>query len=288
VIPEAASRINALSAGDVHLATEVAPDEIAGVERQSALEVVGGAINNIRVLNYGTFGGPMQDPRIRRAMNLAIDRRAVAAQLLGGRVGVPNGYQWPAYGDMFIEDFAGPRYDPDAARRLLEEAGYAGQPIEYRTQVSYYAAELSTAEVIQQMWQAVGLNIDVKICENWSQVYAQPNYAVFNGSINMVYPDTMGALYVLYGPNGFIRFQAQSWRDDEFDKIGAMLATSIGRDERRQLHRRILELFDTIDPPGTVLHETGMLYGKRRDIPWSPQPTPFMDFGPFNPGTRKA
>jgi len=286
VIPEAASRFNALAASDVQIVTEVTPDQIAGIERHAALQVAGGAINNIRVLNYGTFGGPMRDPRIRRAMNFAIDRELITGALLAGRVGVPKGYQWPAYGDMYIEDFAAPRHDPDAARKLLHEAAYSGEPIEYRTQTNYYAAELATAQAIQQMWEAVGLKVDLKVCENWGQVFAQPNYAVFNGSINMVYPDAMGALYVLYGPNGFIRFQANAWKSDAFDRIGATLATPIGRDERRALHRRILELFDSEDPPGTVLHQTPMLYGKRRDIAWVPQPTPFMDFGPFNPATR--
>lgn len=288
VTPEAASRVNALAAGDVHLATEITPDQIADIERHPALQVVGGAINNIRVLNYGTFGGPLVDVRLRRALNLAIDRDLIAKELLGGRVWVPRSYQWPAYSDMFIEDFPPPQYDPHAARNLLRDAGYSGQPIEYRTTNSYYTAELATAQVLQQMWEEVGFKVDLRVLENWTQVFAQPNHAVFNGSINMVYPDMMGALFVLYGPNGFIRHQAKSWKNDEFDAIGARLAGAVSREERRRLHRRALEIFTQEDPPGTVLHETGMFYGKRKEVAWTPQRSPSMDFGPFNPSARNG
>ncbi|WP_349963101.1 ABC transporter substrate-binding protein [Rhizobium sp. ZPR3] len=282
VMPEAASRVNALAAGDVHIITEVTPDQVTDIQGRSRLEVVGGAINNIRVLNYGTLGGPLADRTIRMALNLAIDRSLIAQQLFGGKVTVPRGFQWPEYGDLYIKDYPTPAYDPDAARQALKRAGYSGQPIEYRTQANYYTAELDTAQALQQMWQSVGVNVQLKVCENFTQVFAQPNNAIFNGSINMVYPDLMGSIYPLYGPNGFIHYQAKSWDNPEFDRIGETLATTLDVNERRQLHRRALDIFGEIDPPGTVLHETAMLYGKQANVPWSPQRTPMMDFGPFS------
>lgn len=286
IMPEAASRANALLAGDVHLITEVSPDQIPQIEGRPTLEVVGGGINNLRVLNFGTFDGPLKDVRIRRALSLAIDRELIAKEFFAGRVGVPQGYQFAAYGDMFIADFPKPAYDLEAAKRLLREANYSGQPIEYRTTNAYYTAELATAQILQQMWAAAGIRVELKVVENWSQVFAQPINAIFNGSINMVYPDMIGALYVLYGPNGFIRFQAKSWKSDEFDEIGRSMQTLTDRGRRRALHKRALEIFAVDDPPGLPLHETGMFYGKRRDVAWAPGPLPYMDFGPFNPAAR--
>ncbi|UVK49671.1 ABC transporter substrate-binding protein (plasmid) [Mesorhizobium sp. AR02] len=282
VMPEAASRVNALAAGDAHIITEVTPDQIATIKGHGNLDVVGGPINNIRCVNYGTFGGPLKDVRIRQALNLSIDREAIAKQLFSGMVDVPRGFQWQAYGDMFVENFPMPAYDPDAAKKLLSEAGYSGAPIEYRILANYYTAELDVAQTLQQMWQAVGINVQLKVCENWGQMFAQPNYAIFDGSADMIYPDILGSLWTNYGPDGFIRFEAKSWSNTEFDEIGKKLQTLTDRTERRTLHERVLKIFNEIDPPGTVLYNTPMLYGKRGDIAWLPHRTPMMDFGPFN------
>ena len=286
VLPEGAARLSALAAGDVHVMTEVAPDQIAEIRSVAGLDVVGGAVNNIRVLNFGTLGGPLADVRLRRALSLAIDRELLVQALLGGLVQIPAGYQWPAYGDMFVADFPQPRHDPALARHLLQQLGYAGQPIEYRVMPAYYTAELSTAQALQQMWADVGLNVNLKIVENWQAVFSQPNNAIFNGSINMVYPDAMGSLFLLYGKHGFIRHQARSWKSDRFDAICDALLQTEAPAERSALHREILQILAEEDPPGMILHEAGMFYGVRKDSGWQPQRSPAMNFGPFNPGLR--
>jgi peptide/nickel transport system substrate-binding protein len=283
VVPEAASRANGLLAGDFAIATEINPDQFAQLRARPELAVAGGPILNIRCLNFGSGAGPLRDPRIRRALAAAIDRDLIARTLYDGLVDVPQGFQWPAYGDMFIADWPKPAYDPDQAKQLLREAGYRGEPIPYRTQNNYYTAEIATAQALAGMWQDVGLAVELRIAENWTQVYAQPNDAIFNGSANMIYPDLMGALWPFYGPTGFIRTQAHAWNNQEFVEIGQRLAARIDRDERKRLHRRVLEIFDRDDPPSTPLHFTGMFYGKRRDVAWQPYPWPAMDFGPFNP-----
>ncbi|MFD0391489.1 ABC transporter substrate-binding protein [Tistrella bauzanensis] len=109
VVPEASARVNGLAAGDWRLATELGTDQIPLVERRGGLEVTGGPIANTRVLNYGTrAGGPLADVRVRRALGMAIDRKLIVDQLFAGRVDVPKGYQWPAYGGMFVADAAAP------------------------------------------------------------------------------------------------------------------------------------------------------------------------------------
>lgn len=282
VVPEAAGRANGLLAGDYDLVTDLAPDQIPQIEAKSDLEVVGGSILNMRVLNFDTTEGVMRDPRVRRAVGLAIDRNAITEALYGGRVGVPNGFQWKAYGDMYLADFEGAKYDPDLARKLLAEAGYAGERIVYRGHASYYTAELQTSQILLEMWKQVGLNVELQVVENWSQIWERPNGGIFNGSINMVYPDVSGTLWPLYGPTGFIRTLAGAWSNDRFDELGNELLTMVDREKRAGVHREILEIFERKDPPATVLHDSGMFYGKRKDVVWQPYPLPYMDFGPLN------
>jgi peptide/nickel transport system substrate-binding protein len=42
----------------------------------------------------------------------------------------------------------------------------------------------------------------------------------------------------------------------------------------------MLAIYDTEDSPGTVLHQFGLFYGKRRDVAWRPLPVEWMDFRP--------
>jgi peptide/nickel transport system substrate-binding protein len=282
-VPEAAARVAALLSGGVALATEISPDQIAEIERRPGFEVTGGAIANHRVLNFDTLNGPLRDVRLRRALSLAIDRDLIARSFFADRVTVPQGHQWSAYGDLFIADWPKPAFDPGRARSLLREAGYGGSVIPYRTTNQYYTAEMATAQILREMWAAVGLNVELRVVENWTQVFARPVGGVFNGSINMVYPDLMGSLWPLYGPDGFIRRTTATWDNVEFAEIGARLSALMDRQARHAAHRRVLEIFTEVDPPGTVLHATPMFYGKRRDLRWQPYPVAQMDFGPFNP-----
>lgn len=64
---------------------------------------------------------------------------------------VPHGTQMRSFGDVFIEDHQPATYQPDAARALLEEVSYAGEPISYRYLRDYYTGETDTAQILGQM-----------------------------------------------------------------------------------------------------------------------------------------
>ncbi len=73
-----------------------------------AARVVGGPIQNIRVLAYDKNHPVLADARIRRALGLAIDRKAIVDALYAGRTTIPPGHQNPAYGDLYMPDYPAP------------------------------------------------------------------------------------------------------------------------------------------------------------------------------------
>lgn len=105
---------------------------------------------------------PLDDPRLRRALSLAVDRRALVTY-------VARGGQTPA-ADLVPDGLAGyrglglPLFDPDEARRLLAEAGYARGADVPPITVIYNTAEghKQIAEAIQQMWRE-HLGIEVRL-----------------------------------------------------------------------------------------------------------------------------
>ena len=281
VAPEVAGRITGLKTGRYQIVTDIPYDQLAELSGQPELEVAGGPIANNRVLVFDQNNAVLRDPRIRRALALAIDRQLIVDTLWGGKVGIPRGNQLPAFGPLYLADWPAPAYDPDAARALLKEAGYRGQPIEYRSLTNYYANEVATAQVLLEMWKAVGLNVVLQVKENFSQVVERtPSRGIRNWSNTMAYPDPVGLAWRLYGARGPAQLGNKEWTNAEFNQLGSLLETSVDTAERQRTWRRMMEIMEHEDPVATVLHQFAIFYGKRKDVLWKPIPVEFMDLRP--------
>jgi peptide/nickel transport system substrate-binding protein len=283
-VPEVSSRVNGLLSGEYHFACDIPPDQIAGIERNRAFEVQGGTIPNHRLTVFDRNHALLRDPRIRRAFTHAIDRQAIVDSLWAGRTSIPRGLQWEFYGDMFQADWAVPGYDPAEARRLLREAGYRGDPIPYRLLNNYYTNQTTTAQVLTEMWRAAGLNVQIEMKENWSQILERsPTRAVRDWSNSGLFSDPVSSLVNQHGPNGQQQ-QVGEWTNEEFNRLSVELETSTDRAKRRAMFRRMLEIAEREDPAYTVLHQNATFTAKRRDIRWKSAPAFAMDFRSGNWG----
>ena len=277
VVPELAARLAGLATGAFDLIVDVSPDLIPEVERAGRAVVRGGAIPNTRYVNFDVGHPVLADARVRRALSLAVDRDAIVASLWASRTAVPRGFQSTAFGELFIADFPAPRHDLAAARALLREAGYQGQPIPYRVMQNYYPLEVQTAQVLVEMWAAAGLNVRIDMVEGLAQSRRMPIHALWNESTLMFFPDPLSMVLRTHGPNGVFQ-RITPWKNAEFNEIAVHLEASADAAERRRLHRRALEIVDRDDPPCLILHDNAVLYGMRRDLAWRPADSVIMDF----------
>lgn len=281
VIPETASRMNALAAGEVDIITDISPDMFPQIENHPDLEVAGGTVANIRALVIDETDPVLGKVGVRRALSLAIDRKALVQALWGDRLTIPNGYQLSSFGDAYIEDFPQPAYDPDLARQLLAEAGYAGETITYKLLNNYYPNQVSTAQVMVEMWKAVGLNVELQMMENFGQIQTSPVHAIYDSSNTATIPDPLGFPWRIFGPSGQ-NVRLGLWRNEEYFALGEELKVTVDAERRRPIIRKMLEIVDREDPPIVILHGSGQFYGKRKDVRWVAGQTLDLDFGPFN------
>jgi peptide/nickel transport system substrate-binding protein len=125
--------------------------------------VTGGTFNNI-VLYVDR--APFDDPRVRKALRLAMDRPQMSDAITGG-VGIPADDQpiSPAY-EYFDKAIPLRKADLAQARQLLKEAGH-GSGFEHRLVVSNSpASREKTAVVVQAMAEQIGIRFNIELMDN--------------------------------------------------------------------------------------------------------------------------
>lgn len=277
-VPEVASRIAGLRAGEFDFACDIPPDQIAEIERVPGLKVQGGLVTNHRIVVFDRNHPVLANPKIRLAMAHAIDCQAIVDSLWAGRARVPAGLQFDFYGDMLVKGWTVPSYDPALARALLREANYQGGEIIYRARNNYYTAEIATAQILVEFWRAVGLNIRLEVKENWPQVLdrAGPR-GVRDWSNSAVFDDPVSSLVNQHGPNGAQQTNGE-WSNAEMNALSGELEAGIDPARRHTVFARMLEICEREDPAYIVLHQNAVFTGHKAALPWTQPPSFFMDF----------
>ena len=278
VVPEVATRINGLLAGQFDFICDVPPDQIPGIEKNPKFEVLGSTIVNHRITVFDKNHPRLADPRIRQAFTHAIDRQAIVDALWSGRTRVPAGLQWEFYGPMFVENWTVPAYDLAKAKSLLKEANYKGDPIPYRLLNNYYTNQVSTAQVLVEMWRAAGLNVQIEMKENWQQIFdGNSPRAVRDWSNSAGFNDPISSLVAQHGPQGQQQ-QVGEWTNDEMNRLSTAMEIETDMGKRKAMFKRMLEICEREDPAYTVLHQNATFTAKRRDIKWKASPSFAMEF----------
>ncbi len=281
-VPEVPSRVAGLLSGQYQFACDIPPDQISDIEKNPAFEVQGGTILNHRLTVFDKNHAQLQNPLVRRALTHSIDRQAIVDSLWAGRTKVPAGLQWDYYGDMFHADWTVPEYNPTLARDLLRQAGYKGDPIPYRLLNNYYTNQNATAQILVEMWRSAGINVEINMVENWTQIMARGDArAIRDWSNSAPFSDPVSSIVNQHGPNGQQQ-QIGEWSNAEMNQLCEVLETSTDRARRKTAFRRMLEICEREDPAYTVLNQNATFTAKPKALRWKASPAFAMDFRPGN------
>ena len=160
----------AFQAGQLHKTDQVPLDKVPYYRRTRPELIRIDPYEGVYFYRINIARKPLDNPKVRLALNLAVDRDAIVKNILREDQKPATGYTPPGMGDYQPLDKM--QYDPERARQLLAEAGYPngkGFPkftIHFNTLESHRAI----AEAIQQMWKEE-LNIDVGLENQEWKVY---------------------------------------------------------------------------------------------------------------------
>jgi len=159
-IPEEATRVAELLAGSVDMIHPVTPDFVEQLRAAGmTLEIVPGTATRMLMMNVRE-GSPFADPEVRRAMNMAVDKRAIVEFIYGGLA--VAFHQVPGVGqEGFIEGYAPFSYDPEAALAVLCKVT---EPIELIVQQQWQLA----AEAVDEQLRGYGMNVITVVLDNAS------------------------------------------------------------------------------------------------------------------------
>lgn len=185
-IPNPATRIASLLAGDVHAIENVPTPDLNRVRGNSSLSLFSKVSNRLIYLYPDTVRdkspfvtdkegkplnkNPLKDARVRQAMSMAINREAIKDRVMEG-LAAPSNNLVPIMLFGYNPQLKDVKYDPDGAKKLLAEAGYPnGFGLTLHTPNNRYINDERIAQTVAQMFTRIG--IDTKVEAAPMSVYA--------------------------------------------------------------------------------------------------------------------
>lgn len=162
VIPEAAQRTIALETGEIDLAYDIIPNDLVRIEENPDLTLYEAPSLTAFYISMNMNSEPFTDQRVRDAINLAIDRQLIIDTIASGSGEAADAIIAPA---VFGYHSPGAyEYNPEKAKELLAEAGYA-DGFETNLCVNDNQIRIEVCQAIQAMLQDVGIRTTVDVLE---------------------------------------------------------------------------------------------------------------------------
>jgi peptide/nickel transport system substrate-binding protein len=163
---QVATRVNALVSGETEVMHTQDGDSVARLRREAedgAIEVDEFTQNNDTayvLLHSGDPESPLHDRRVRRALAMAFDAQTYIEARSGGVTQEANG-PFPPGSAGHLDDTGHPQFDPEAAADLVAEWEAENGPLEVSLSTNTDEANLTSAQLVEQFWEEVGVDVEL-------------------------------------------------------------------------------------------------------------------------------
>ncbi len=186
---------------------------------------------------------PFQDVRVRKAVQMSIDRQAILDALYGGRGQVEQGI-FPHGLIGFNPDQEEIKYDPEAAKALLAEAGYAdGFDMEIAADSSASDTMTMALEIVSDQLAEVGIRAEIKNYDEstWLETRKSGELGSFMSTWSADYNDPDNFIYTFFGNEEKTRIRSINYPDTEVMERVAKARTIVNEDERLAEYKALEE-----------------------------------------------
>ncbi len=288
-INDPAARLAQLRAGQIDFTVDLAPDQRKEVESDPNLQVVARPSYNVGYLALNPSYKPLSDGRVRQAIAYAINRPAIV-QAFWGELAAHNAHFLPpplAWAQS--PDLKPYPHDPQKAKQLLSDAGYAkGFDLElWYMPVSrpYFPTPKPIAEAFAADLSAIGIRVNLKT-KDWAAYLADrrkpPGYQSFMLGWTGDYGDPDSFYYPHFGPGA--TSDIGNWKNDRmFTLLNQGRATG-DRSARAKIYAQVDELLHDKVLRLPIVHSQPLLAKRKTVEGWVPSP---LGSEPFDSISKK-
>ena len=266
VLPDDSSRVIALETGKVDMIYALPPTDFDRLDASAGAKAFKAPGLGLIYLGMNTQRKPLDDPRVRLAIEYAINKEAYDAIVFQKKSAQPVGPLVPA--STFSPKDAKPYpYDPAKAKALLAEAGYP-KGLTVNLWISNFQDRVNGATVIQSMLAQVGITVNIQVFES----------GVFDTKVKTNEQDMIISTWGMQtnrdaGQFWLSLFHSASvgstnWtvlRDKEVDEGLDAVNSTVDDAKRTELFQKIWNRLDTLHP-FVSLAVPNELYGARKDL----------------------
>jgi ABC-type transport system substrate-binding protein len=257
VIPESATRVAAIQTGEVDIVGRLSSEEAKALLGLQGVQVIRYPVTRVYYIAFNNMttglDQPTMDANVRLAMNYAVDVQTIIDSIFEGFAKQSTGFV--ATGEMGYGAVQPFPYDPDKAKSLLAEAGYAdGFTMDMACPAGAYSHFEEVCEAIVGYLADVGITINLEIMESgkyWDLEATKQLPPLFGDS----WSESMGEAYnrmagALLGADAAY----SSWSDPTIIDYLNKISTTVDTAARKKLYED-LQVYMTENPPFIYLYE---------------------------------
>ncbi|MCB1417812.1 MAG: ABC transporter substrate-binding protein, partial [Notoacmeibacter sp.] len=258
ITTDASVRQQKLSAGECHVMPYPNPADIAGLKGNADLQMMEQQGLNVGYLAYNTMQAPFDNAKVRKALNMAINKQAILDAVFQG-AGQAAKNPIPPTMWSYNDDIQDDPYDPEGAKKMLEEAGIKDLSMKVwamPVQRPYNPNAKRMAELIQEDFSKVGVKVEV-VSYEWGEYLERSKAKDRDGAVLLGWTGDNGDpdnfLAVLLGCDAVGGANRAQWCNEEFD--GLIKKAKVGtQDERAALYKEAQVVFKREAPWATIAH----------------------------------
>jgi ABC-type transport system substrate-binding protein len=269
-VPDAATRVIVLKAGQADIVFGLPAADVPGLRKETNIKVIDSPSITITEMQLKQTKPPFSDKRVRQAVNIAVDKDAIIKSVMGGFARPLLTPDCPGLWGAF--EFDPLPYDPDKAKQLLADAGYANG---FDVTISYtsgrWPGDDQVVQAVQGYWSQVGIKATIKkgdqatFIADLTKDPAENPLLVVMPQRTSYYSDYQ--LYRLYQSEAANANAAQrsGYNNPEVDKLLAAERNEFDPEKRLPIFKEVQQLIWD-DTPFLYLFNSVNLYGQATNV----------------------
>ena len=259
ITTDAAVRAQKLQAGECHIMPYPNAADVEGMKANPDLQVMEQEGLNVAYLAYNTKQPPFDNAVVRKALNMAVNKQAIIDAVFQGAATPAKNPIPPtmwSYNDAIEDD----PYDPEAAKKMLEDAGAGGLSMKvWAMPVArpYMLNARRAAELIQADFEKAGVSVEIVSFE-WAEYLERSKSEDRDGAVLLGWTGDNGDpdnfLHTLLGCAAVGGNNRAHWCNEEFDKLVNDAKKVSDQAERTRLYEEAQVVFKREAPWATLDH----------------------------------